>query len=236
MSSTFTNTAFLPPDPAVLPEQYGPAIDKIVRLRARWAEASERANAARRALREAPEAFRVAVTEAAAAGKDIEKVPDPRPKAREELELRELAESGLASEVLGATTDLWNAVAADFEAVLAHVHEPCVLATQKIADLERQLAQARGELATALGVRRWVAGKRIPAEPDYVRPRAAAPRPMPGISLGQVLRDEEKARRTEEQAQQAREIQRQRQEESEAKYAQMREAQSKRRAAAARLR
>ena len=232
MNNTFTNTAFLPPDPAVLPEQYAPAIERIVTLRLRWAEASDRANAARKALRDAPEEFRVAVTEAAAAGRDVSKVPDPRPAAREDLELREMAETGLASEVLAATADLWNSVASDYPSVLAHVHKPCEDATAKIADLEQQLAQARSELATALGVRRWVVGRRRPAEADYVRLHAAPPRPMPDTTLAQVLKTEARALAAEEQSEKSKQLQRQRQEESEKVYAALREQQTKRRQAA----
>lgn len=232
MSNTFTPTSYLPPDPAVLPEQYAPAIERIVTLRQRWAEATDRANAARKALRDAPEEFRVAVTEAAAAGKDVTKVPDPRPAAREDLELREMAETGLASEVLAATTDLWNAVASDYPSVLAHVHKPCEDATAKIADLEQQLAQARAELATALGVRRWVVGKRRPAEGDYVRLHAAPPRPMPDTTLAEVLKAEARALAAEEQSDKAKQIQRQRQEQAEQQYAAIREQQTKRREAA----
>ncbi len=186
--SSYQDRQYIPPSPGQLPEQYTPLIENLNTLRARWAQATEQANAARRALREAPEAYRQAVTAAAAAGKDVTKVDDPRGPAAEAFELREIAERGMAHEVIAAWADLWNQVAADQAEVLAFVDQPCEQATAEVRDLEAQLAQARARLAEALGVRRWVVSRRTPTDHDGARRRSARPQPMDGADSGTLDR------------------------------------------------
>jgi hypothetical protein len=207
MSASYQDRQYIPPAPGQLPEAYSPLIDKLNTLRQRWAAATDAANAARRALREAPEAYRVAVTAAAAEGKDVAKVPDPRGPAAEEFELREIAERGLQHEVIAAWAELWNAVTADHAEVLAHVDRPCEQTTAEVRDLEAQLAAARSRLADALGVRRWVVSRRVGTDLDGARRRSARPQPMDGAdgdTLARLRSDEAKAAALEDQAEKVR--------------------------------
>jgi hypothetical protein len=98
MSSNYQDRQFIPPSHRSTPRAVHPADRQTAHpAHPLGGQPPTPANAARRALREAPEQYRPAVTAAAAAGKDVTKAPDPRGPAAEEYELREIAERGLAA-------------------------------------------------------------------------------------------------------------------------------------------
>ena len=188
MSTNYQPAGYIAPPSDVLPKEFKPLLDRLEVLRTRWAEATEQANNARRALREAPAQYADAVRAAAARGEDVTAVPDVRVTAREEYEVRDLAERGLAAEVWACWAEVWNMVSNNFDQVLAFVDKPAEAATQKVADLEAQLASARADLAQALGNRRWVVSRRKPTDHDGARRRAARPQPMTDADSGTLAR------------------------------------------------
>ncbi len=191
----YQDRQYIPPSPEQLPASFGPMVEKIIHLRERWAAVTEAANAARERVRNAPEEYRAAVVKAASEGKDIDKVPDVRIEAARDLEVRELAENGLFREVVAGWQELWNAVAADHATVLSHVDKPCEELTQKVADLERQLVQAKAELGVALGARRWVVSRTTPCDWDWARLHANRPQPMDGADASTLARLRREVRR-----------------------------------------
>lgn len=205
--SNYQPAQFIAPPADALPKDFAPLLERLEVLRQRWSAATDAANTARRELREAPAKYAAAVTAAAAAGQDVQQVPDPRGPAQEQYELREIAERGLAHEVIECWLAVWLKVSENFEQVLAHVEKPCEDSTRKVADLEAQLAAARADLAQRLGVRRWVVSRRNPTDHDGARRRAARPQPMDGAeasTLARLRADEAKARSLAEQQDAAR--------------------------------
>lgn len=195
-SASYQPRQFIPPSVGDLPEQFTPMIERLVGLRERWAEATQQVNAARQALLAAPGQYRDAVTQAAAAGRDVAKVVDPREAAVKASELAELAEAGLHNEVVGAWQELWNAVANDHDTVMAHAEKPCEELTQRVLDLQAQVQQAKADLGVALGVRRWVASRTTPCDWQWARQHAARPQPLADAdttTLSKVRREEAKA-------------------------------------------
>ncbi|MCB0972897.1 MAG: hypothetical protein KDA97_15425 [Acidimicrobiales bacterium] len=188
MNRNYQARQYVAPSPEQLPEALAPILERLEVLRRRWAAATDQANLARQAMRQAPEAYREAVLTAAAEGKDIHKVDDPRPAAAADLELRELAEAGCHREVVETWAQLWNAIAADHAEVLAQVDAPAEAATKRVADLEAQLSAARADLAQRLGVRAWVQTRSRPIDWEYARLHATPPRPVDGADASTLER------------------------------------------------
>ncbi len=188
MSSNYQERGYIGPPSDVLPPEFAPLLERLEVLRTRWAAATDAANTARRALREAPVQYADAVRAAAAKGEDVTAVPDVRITAREEYEVRDLAEAGLAHEVVACWLEIWSLVSNNFDQVLAYVDKPAEAATKRVADLEAQLASAKADLAQALGYRRWVVSRRKPTDHDGARRRAARPQPMTDADSGTLAR------------------------------------------------
>lgn len=197
MNPNYQPRKFVGPQPEQLPESVRPVAAELIALRESWRDATEELHKARAAAAAAPTAYRQAVTAAAKAGKDPAKITDPRPAADRDLELRTLAERGVADSVVDCWARLWQAVTDNFTDVMAFVDAPAEAATQRLAELERQLDAARHELGQRLAVRQWVAAREVMASGDLLRVQGNGPRPPADVDTGSLARaraDETKAR------------------------------------------